>query len=132
LIKILLVSIKRYFLHMGRQYFVKKLTINYWTFRFQGVNYHYITSLSGQGSPIYPYPLSSNMHLSSGWKEDNRNIFKTNAFSTFQFTKYYQRTMHLSTHSNSNKGCFKWNTVAYFTGPAFWSPREFYEIFHGI
>ena len=64
------------------------------------------------------------MHSSSVLKEDDRNIFKTNAPSTFQFYKI------LSTHNAPQyafqfkqvyhpQGYFKWNTVVYFTGPAF-------------
>ena len=82
-----------FFTHGYTVFCEKYWHFNYSTFRFQGVNWHYITSLSGHGSPLYPYPLSCNKHSSSVLKEDDRNIFKTNALSTFQFYKM------LSTHN---------------------------------
>ena len=134
MIKILLVSIKWHFLHMGRQYFVKNiviLTIQLLDFRgsiiiilhhspvtalqYILIHYHAIfIHHRGERRMIEIY--SKQMHLPHS-----------------NFTKYYRRTKHLSTHSNSNKlyhpqGYFKWNTVVYFTGPACCYPREFYEI----
>ena len=106
MIKILLVSIKWHFYTWIDSILWKNWQFNHSTFRFQGVNYHYITSLSGHGSPIYPYPLAYNMHSSSGWEEDDRNIFKTNAPSTFQFYKI------LSTH-NATQYAFQFKQVYY-------------------
>ena len=104
MIKILIVSIKSHFLHMGRQYFVKKidnLTIQLLDFRgsidivlhhspvtalqYILIHYHAIC-IHHRGERRMIEIYSKQMHLPHS-----------------NFTKYYRRTKQLSTHSNSNK-----------------------------
>ena len=127
MIKILLVSIKWHFLHMGRQYFVKKidnLTIQLLDFRGSiDIVLHHSPVTALQYILIHYHALCIHHR---GERRMIETYSKQMHLPHSNFTKYHRRTMHLSTHSNSkslpSSGLFQMKHSGIFHGSRFLCP----------